>query len=128
MVNSVVLVGRIATDPEMRYTPSGKTVTNISIAVNEKYGDAETTTWFRVSCWNGLAEVTNKYLSKGDLVLIEGSLRGDENGAPRIWTGNDGVARASFEVIARTVKFLKTRPRNGEEAPAEVEASDEIPF
>ena len=129
MYQEILIVGNLGRDPEMRYTPSGKAVTNISVAVNEKWGDNERTTWFRVSAWNGLAEVLNQYLSKGDLVLVKGSLRGDDNGGPRVWTGKDGEPRASFEIVARTVKFLRTKGRDGEEAPEEYEPeTDELPF
>lgn len=129
MLQKLVLIGNLGNDPELRYSPSGKPVVNFSMAVNERYGETERTLWFRISAWNGLAETLNKWLSKGDLIYLEGVLRADdETGGPRIWTGNDGEPRASFEIVARTVKFLKTKGRDGEEAPAEVESGDELPF
>jgi len=90
--------------------------------------------WFRVTAWRRTAEVCNQYLQKGRQVLIEGRLKPDENGAPRVWTGNDGVARASYEVTAETVRFLGGRgegapvgePDSLEEPPDDAE--EEIPF
>ncbi|RME47240.1 MAG: single-stranded DNA-binding protein [Chloroflexi bacterium] len=120
----------------MRYTPSGTPVTNFSVAANQRWTDQqgelrEETTWFRVSCWGKLAETTNQYLSKGRQVLIEGRLRPDpETGGPRVWTGNDGVARASYEVTALTVKFLGSPQDRGTtpfEAPADLN-EEEVPF
>ena len=107
----VEFIGNLGQDPEMRYTPSGTAVTNFNVAVNRKYklGDGtekEETTWIRVSAFGKLAEITNEYLEKGRQVFVEGKLVPDENGAPRIWEGSDGQARASFEVRADTIKFL----------------------
>jgi single-stranded DNA-binding protein len=76
----------------------------------------ELTTWFRVTCWRKLAEATNQFLEKGSQVFVEGELRGDASDGsqnPRVWTGNDGEHRASYEVTARTVKFLGKREGNG---------------
>lgn len=140
MYHKVIIVGNLGRDPEMRYTPKGTPVTNFSVATNRRWtnedgSQGEETTWFRVSAWGKLGEVCNQYLSKGRQVFIEGNLRPDENGGPRIWTGQDGQARASFEVVAQTVKFLGGRgeagdagpPFDTEEPPGMIEAG-EIPF
>ena len=72
-----------------------------------------------------MAETCNQYLSKGRQVLVEGQLRPDPaTGGPRVWTGNDGTTRASFEVNANTVKFLGGR---GEAVAAEPGVSLEEP-
>ena len=63
-------------------------------------------------CWRNLAEATNQYLEKGSQVFVEGELRGDASDGsqnPRIWQGNDGEHRASYEVTARTVKLAVRR-------------------
>ncbi|MDH4138332.1 MAG: single-stranded DNA-binding protein, partial [Anaerolineae bacterium] len=91
---------------------------------------------FRVSAWGRTAEVCNEYLSKGQQVFIEGQLKPDpETGGPRLWTGNDGIARASFEVTAREVKFLGRRgegvamePGVTLEEPPPEEGEEELPF
>ena len=139
MYQKVTIVGNLGNDPEMRYTPSGVPVTRFSVATNRRWTNAEgnpgeETVWFRVSTWRGLAETCNQYLSKGRQVFVEGRLTPDrETGAPRVWTGNDGVARSSYELTALEVKFLGGRGDReepaGPMAPEEpAEGDDEIPF
>lgn len=127
MYQTTIIVGNLGRDPEMRYTPSGQPVTNFSVATSRQYTNnaGETikeTIWFRVSAWGKQAENCNQYLKKGRMVLVEGRLTIDPTtGGPRIWTGQDGQPRASFEVSAQTVRFLGSRGEAGE-APAADEA------
>ncbi len=115
MYHTIIIVGNVGRDPEMRYTPSGQAVTSFSVATNRQYSNnngelIKETTWFRVSAWGKQAETCNQYLKKGSKVLVEGRLTPDkETGGPRIWNGQDGAARASFEVTAQTVRFLTSR-------------------
>jgi len=115
MFHTILLVGNLGRDPEMRYTPSGQAVTSFSVATNRQYtnNSGETvkeTVWFRVSAWGKQAEICNQYLKKGSKVLVEGRLNPDmSTGGPRIWTGQDGQPRASFEVTPQTVRFLTPR-------------------
>jgi single-strand DNA-binding protein len=142
----------------MRYTPDGTPVTNFSVATKETISKAlpsgqeracpagwkesyngknwEITIWWRVTCWRSLAETVNAYLSKGRQVFVEGTIAGEAaDGAqsPRVWTGNDGTPRASYEITARTVKFLGSReegaaaPPVGEPPPEGFE-EDTLPF
>lgn len=137
MFHKVILVGNLGRDPEMRYTPSGQAVTNLSVATNRTYTDSsgnqvKETVWFRVAVWGKQAESCNQYLRKGRQVLVEGRLTPDENGNPRIWTAQDGTPRASYEVTAQTVRFLGAREEAGllaeeGEIPGPA-AEDEIPF
>jgi single-strand DNA-binding protein len=133
MYQKVIIVGRLGQDPEMRYTPSGKPVTHFSVATSRTWTDQEgqqheRTTWFRVSVWGRQAETCNQYLVKGQRVLVEGRMNPDpETGGPRIWTGDDGVARASYELTAWIVRFLaKPRGMAPEEAP--IMEEEDIPF
>lgn len=138
MFHKVTLVGNLGRDPEMRYTPSGQAVTNLSIATSRRYTDSsgemrDETVWFRVSVWGKQAEASHQYLKKGRQVFVEGRLVADENGNPRIWNRQDGTPGASFEVNAQTVQFLGTRgdsPADVAEPPAGFgpETEDEIPF
>jgi single-strand DNA-binding protein len=104
------------------------------MATNHRWTDSEgnrqeQTTWFRVAVWGKQAETCNQYLSKGRQVLIEGRLNPDQSGNPRIWTGSDGVARASYEVTALTVRFLGRREERAPElGPEEEFPEEEIPF
>jgi single-strand DNA-binding protein len=113
--HTVILVGNLGRDPEMRYTPAGSAVTNFSIAVNDDYTNnngerVKRTIWVRVSTWGKQAETCNQYLKKGSKALVEGRLIADQaTGGPRVWTGQDGSTRASFEVSAQTVRFLSSR-------------------
>jgi len=143
MYQTMIIVGNVGRDPEMRYTPSGQAVTSFSVATNRQYtnNNGETvkeTIWFRISAWGKQAETCNQYVKKGSKVLVEGRLTADPaTGGPRIWTGQDGAPRASFEVSAGTVRFLS--PRSETEgggmgsAPAMDEAgapsdNEDIPF
>ena len=157
MYHKVTIIGNLGQDPEMRYTAGGTAVTNFSVATTnniskestpecpngwkESYNGRnwELTTWWRVAAWRQLGEICNQFLAKGRTVYVEGVVNGTAtNGSqnPRVWTGNDGVARASFEITARVVKFLGGRGERvegaGPEAPEEpppgfVEEND-IPF
>lgn len=115
MYQKLVIVGNLGRDPEMRYTPSGQAVTNLNIATNRQYTSnsgekVKETTWFRISVWGKQAETVNQYLRKGSKVLVEGRLTQDPaTGGPRVWTGQDGSPRASFEMTAQTVRFLSSR-------------------
>ena len=115
MFQTIILAGNLGRDPEMRYTPSGQAVTSFSVATNRQYtnNNGETvkeTIWFRISAWGKQAETCNQYLKKGSKVLVEGRLTADAaTGGPRIWTGQDGSPRASFEVSSQTVRFLSSR-------------------
>jgi len=115
MYQTIIIVGNVGRDPEMRYTPSGQAVTSFSVATNRQYtnNNGETvkeTIWFRVSAWGKTGETCNQYLKKGSKVLVEGRLTADPaTGGPRVWTGQDGSPRASFEVSAGTVRFLSSR-------------------
>ena len=142
MYHTIIIVGNLGRDPEMRYLPSGQAVTNFNLATNRQYNDSngqavKETIWFRISVWGKQAESCNQYLKKGSKVLVEGRLIPDLNtGSPRIWTRQDGSSGASFEVNASTVRFLSTRGEEesvpgGGEFPATGQAGDaedNIPF
>ncbi len=139
MYHTLIIVGNLGRDPEMRYTPSGQAVTNFSVATNRQYTSSDgtqvkETIWFRVSAWGKLAETCNQYLRKGSKVLIEGRLVPDaQTGGPRIWQGQNGPA-ASFEVNANTVRFLSSRGeedagyQSGYSEANTVSEPDDIPF
>jgi single-strand DNA-binding protein len=131
-MQKVILTGNLGRDPEMRYTGDGTPVTNFSMAVNESWvkdGERqEKTTWFRVTCWRGLAETVKTYLAKGRKVLVEGRLDSDpETGGPKTWTGDDGQVRTSYEVVAMNVEFLDSRGSSSSEENVDAEG-DAIPF
>ena len=132
MYQNTVVVGYLGRDPEMRYTPDGTPVTSFSIATTRKWtgtdGQAqEKTTWFRVTAWRKQAETCNQYLTKGQLVLVEGDVD--------VSTWSDKATsepRAKLELRARTVRFLSARGEKAqvpaEESGAPAETEEEIPF
>jgi len=131
--HTIIIVGNLGRDPEMRYAPNGNAVTSMSVASNRTYNDSngervKETTWFRVSVWGKQAESVNTYLKKGSSVLVEGELRPDkETGNPRTFTRSDGTTGASYEVTARTVRFLSSR--GGSDSVSDSSGADEdIPF
>ena len=125
MYQHTVIVGRLGRDPEMRYTPQGKAVASLSVAVDTYAGPGETkATWYRVSAWEKAAEACNTYLHKGDLVLCEG-----EVSASAFKDKSTGEPRASLELRAHSVKFLQTQRSGDVAGVASGELSDEsIPF
>ena len=118
MYHKLTIVGNLGKDPEMKYTTDGKAVTTFSVAASNRKDE---TTWFRVSTWDKQAETCNQYLHKGSKVLVEGALRADGAGNPRVYERKDGLGwAASFEVVASSVKFL-----SGKDEPA---VNDDVPF
>jgi len=138
MYQKLIIIGRLGRDPEMRFTPTGQAVTSFSVATDRSYTDqagkpVKETVWFKVSAWGKLAETCNTYLQKGKLVLVEGRLTADKSGGPRVWTGQDGTPRATFEINANTVKFLSTKSEGsggaaGVEEDMEQAPAEDIPF
>lgn len=130
MFDKLTLVGNLGSDPDMRYMPDGTAVTNFSVACNRNWKDSSgevqnQVIWYKVAVWRGAAEVCNQYLSKGSKVLVEGQLKPDEHGNPRMWQTNAGEAAASYEVTATTVKFLGSK---GDMIEQEQESTKDIPF
>ena len=118
MFHKLTIVGNLGSDPIMKYTTDGKAVTTFSVAASNRKDE---TVWFRVSTWDKQAETCNQYLHKGSKVLVEGALRADGAGNPRVYERKDGLGwAASFEVVASSVKFL-----SGKDEPA---VNDDVPF
>lgn len=105
-MNKIQLIGNLGRDPEMRFTPSGKPVTEFSLAVSRRPRQGETqgeTDWFRIICWDRLAEIADQYLKKGNQVYIDGRLQ------IRRYTNNEGQERTSVEVVANEMLMLGSR-------------------
>ncbi len=103
--NKIIIVGNLGKDPELRYTPQGKTVCEISVATNErrksKSGEYEdSTTWFRVTFWDKHAENVSRYLKKGNSIYVEGRLSLEE------WTDRENNVRQTLEVRATEMHFI----------------------
>jgi len=112
----LMIIGNLGRDPEMRYTPSGRPVTQFSVAVNQSTKNQQTgewteeTDWFRVSVFGDRAERAAEQLRKGNRVFVEGRFR------TREFEGNDGQKRTSLDLTADNVISLERRPRDEEGA------------
>jgi len=127
-MNVTVLVGRLANDPELRYTQNGVAVTTFRIAVDKPFtnqqGERETD-FFPIVTWRKLAEVCANNLKKGRLVAVEGRLQ------TRSYQGQDGGTRWMTEVVADSVRFLDWPKEQQEETAADNGdewGEDDIPF
>lgn len=105
-INKVILIGNLGSDPEVRYTPTGSAITNITLATSDIWRDKqngemqERTEWHRVVFFNRLAEVAGQYLRKGSKIYMEGSLR------TRKWVDKNNVERYTTEIIASDLHML----------------------
>ena len=103
-INKVELLGRVGTDPEMRYTAGGTAVTQLRLATERRRQDGETEAdWHSVVCWGKTAEAVNQYVGKGQRVYVAGRL------AQNSWEGDDGQRRQRTEIHASEVVFLDSR-------------------
>lgn len=107
MLNRVVLIGRLANDPELKYTPSGIAVANFTLAVNRRpnaQGEREAD-FVPIVVWKQSAEFAANYLTKGRMVAVDGRLQ------IRSWVAQDGTRRKHAEVVADNLKSLD-RPKD----------------
>ena len=118
-VNKVIIVGNLGKDPEVRYTPNGDSVTNVTIATTDTWKDKgtgekkEATEWHRVVFFGKLAEIAGQYLKKGRQVYVEGALR------TRKWTDKEGHERYTTEIVANEMKMLGSREGMSDAPPRE---------
>ena len=107
----VMIIGNLGADPEMRYTPNGRPVTQFNVAVNQSTKNQQTgewveaTDWFRVSVWGDRAERAAENLRKGNRVFVEGRFK------TREFEGRDGQKRTSLEITADSLVNLEKRTR-----------------
>lgn len=108
-VNKVILIGNLGKDPEVRYSPNGGAIANITVATSESWKDKNTgeqvdkTEWHRVVFFRRLAEIAGEYLKKGSKVFIEGKLQ------TRKWQDKDGQDRYTTEVVANEMQMLDSK-------------------
>lgn len=107
-VNKVILIGRLGNQPELRYTPAHRAVTELRLAISRSWTDKggqrqEKTDWFSVEAWDKDAENCERYLAKGREVYIEGRLQNDE------WQDKDGQKRTKTKIVAERIQFIGGR-------------------
>ncbi|WP_371364976.1 Single-stranded DNA-binding protein [Sporomusa rhizae] len=131
-MNKVILVGRLAQDPEVRYTQSGKAVASFNLAVN-RFGGGQgqnNADFIPIVAWEKLAETCGNNLTKGQRVLVDGRLQ------IRSYETNDGQKRRIAEVVAQSIEFLERRQASSGDAGnidinsfgKDVFPDEEIPF
>ncbi len=131
MFNQVLIVGRLGGDPDSKFTPNGNQVTTFSVATNRTYTNGggekkQETEWHRVVAWRNLAEICQRFLKKGRLVLVQGRLQ------TRSWQDDKGVTHYRTEIVAQTMKILDRKPEGDEPEEVTDEAEEtadvELPF
>jgi len=112
-VNKVILVGNLGRDPEVRYSPNGSAVANVTIATSESWKDKNTgekqerTEWHRIVFFGRLAEIAGEYLKKGAQIYVEGRLQ------TRKWQDKEGQDRYTTEIVANEMQMLGSRGGQG---------------
>ncbi len=123
-LNKVMVIGYLGRDPEMRYTPNGRSVVSFSVACDRSWRNADgekqtETDWFNVVAWGDLAEICSKYLSKGSQAYIEGRIQ------TRTWQDNEGQQRTSVDIVAQQVLLLNKKKESN---PDDTEDDFDYPF
>lgn len=125
-LNKVMIIGNVGSEPEMRFTTSGASVTSFSVAVNDRFKSGEEwqekTEWFHVVAWQKLAETCNQFLAKGKQVYIEGRLQ------TRSWEDKEGQKKYRTEIVASKVLFLGKKEDGGGAGEAPAKEETDIPF
>ena len=122
-VNKVILIGNIGRDPEVRYTPAGMAICNLSVATSSRRKDKasgesiEDTQWHRVTFYDRLAEIAGEYLKKGRPVYIEGRLKYGK------YTDKDGIERNTADIVAEQMQMLGGREGGGDEGAGDGDGS-----
>ena len=129
MINSVVIMGRLTFDPELRTTPSGVSVVQFQVAVDRNFqrqGEERKTDFIDVTAWRQTAEFISRYFCKGSMIAVEGSIQTDN------FTDNSGNKRKSVRVVANNVSFcgskaesaVNTNPAYSQPAPSYASADN----
>lgn len=130
MLNRVFLMGRLTADPEIRQTPSGIYVATFKIAVDRTYSKEKQADFLPVVAWRNTAEFVSRYFSKGQMIVVEGSLQS------RNYEDKNGQKRTAIEVVAQNVQFGEPKRKDSPQ-PQSVDVepdvepdldSDDLPF
>ena len=106
MLNRVMLIGNLGSDPELKHTQNNKSVTSFRMATGFKTKDKENTEWHNIVCWERTAENVAKFMKKGARVYVEGRIQ------TRSWD-KDGTTQYKTEIVANQVLFLDSKNFNG---------------
>lgn len=126
MLNRVFLMGRLTADPEIRQTPSGIYVATFKIAVDRTYSKEKQADFLPVVAWRNTAEFVSRYFSKGQMIVVEGSLQS------RNYEDKNGQKRTAIEVVAQNVQFGEPKRKDSlQPQSVDVEPdldSEDLPF
>ena len=115
-MNKVILVGRLARDPEVRYTQAGKAVASFSLAVSRRFSRASdqqnTADFIPIVAWEELAEIVGNHLVKGSQILVDGRMQ------VRNYDAQDGSKRYVTEVVAQDIEFMGSKPQGVAHEPS----------
>ena len=121
-MNKIMIIGNVTRDPEVRVTPTGKSVCNFTVAVNRRKANPDGTRdadFFRVSAWDQLCDLCQKFVTKGKKVCVVGSI------GVHVYTNQKGEAAANMEVLANEVEFLSPKEQAEIQQPVQEERKDE---
>ena len=123
-MNKAIIMGRLAADPELKQTGSGVAVTSFTIAVDRPYskGTERKTDWLEIVAWKNTAEFVCNHFSKGDSIIVEGSVQ------TRSWEDKNGQKRKAVEIVAEKVEFAPRGKANAEKAEDSFEEVDDLPW
>lgn len=116
-MNSVHIIGNLTRQPELRFTPNGKAVTNMTVAVSDRF-NKENTYFFDVVVWNKTAELCAEWLDKGKKVGVTGRL------TTRTYETQDGQKRKVVEIVADEIDFLTPKGSQSSPPPSQAKADD----
>lgn len=117
-MNNIVLIGRITRDLELKYTPHGNAVVNFSVAVDRDFSKEKITDFINVVTWNKSAENLAKYMKKGSLIGVVGSLQ------TRSYKDKEGNNRTVYEVLAANIQYLESKKDATEKEKQEEKQED----
>jgi len=137
-LNKVILIGNLGQDPEVRFTPQGTAVTNLSVATNESWKDQsgemqDRTEWHRIVMYGRMAETASEYMKKGQMVYVEGRLH------TREWEDQNQIKRKTTEIRCDNFTMLGRRsdgpqgtnpenPAPSSKPKPETDGDDDLPF
>lgn len=126
MLNHIVIMGRLARDPELRRTQSGVPVASFRLAVDRDFKDKNTgergTDWIDVVAWRATGEFVSRYFTKGRMAVVEGRLQ------LRDWTDKEGHKRRSAEILVANVYFGDSKPKDSDSAGGKAKAGKDDDF
>lgn len=110
MLNSIIIMGRLTADPELRSTSSGLSVSSFTVAVDRNYvrsGEEKKTDFINVVAWRQQADFVSKYFRKGSMIAVQGSLQ------TRNYEDKNGNKRVAYEIVADQISFCGSKSESG---------------